>query len=54
LELIVVWLISWLFWFVHRTPGAKVVSASQYEESIKKIGGFASVRTTSLPESLNR
>lgn len=36
---------SWLFWFVHRLPGAKVASASQYEESIKKIGGFASVES---------
>lgn len=35
---------SWVFWFLNRHVGEKIASPSQYEESIKKVGGFASVR----------
>lgn len=37
--------LSWLFWFVHRAAGTKVASATQYEESIKKIGGCSSIES---------
>ncbi|CED82886.1 Predicted mRNA cap-binding protein related to eIF-4E [Phaffia rhodozyma] len=37
--------ISWLFWYTHRQPGAKITTAAQYEDSIKKIGGFASIES---------
>jgi hypothetical protein len=39
---------SWVFWFLNRHVGEKIASPSQYEESIKKVGGFASVRPSFL------
>lgn len=36
---------SWLFWFVNRQPGLKVASQTAYEDSIKKVGGFASIES---------
>lgn len=31
---------TWVFWFMHRPPGAKILN---YESSMKKIAAFASV-----------